>query len=347
MHILANQPERLLRRMCNVAIDLPQRQRPTLRKRRPKAERRRINISRLLFKLSPVNRPSIQPWRRSRLQSALAQTKPLQTLTQQNTGRLPTAPCRVLLLPTMDQAIQKGSSSNNRRASKDNPPIPQFNPAYDLRCPTLSGLDCAKVGVRAISRFMVRRILQNQIHNLSLLDKQIPLPLKHLPHSHPIQCLIALRPRRPHRRPTRSIQQPKLNPAGIRDLAHHATQRIHLPHQMPLGDSTNRRITTHLRNQIQIQRKDSRPQTHARRGHRRLAPGMPCTHHNHIVLFRKAHSSILNRHPKPCLGTYPSRSIRHRQSLNRQPYYRFLPKVDLSRRCKISHQFPPNLPRGA
>src|SRR3984957_18513218 len=177
MHILTNQPERLLRRMCNVAIDLPQRQRPTLRKRRPKAERRRIDIPWLLFKLGPVNRPSIQPRRSPRLQSALAQTKPLQTLTQQNTGRLTTAPCRVLLLPTMDQAIQKGSSSNNRRASKDNSPIPQFNPAYDPGCRTLSGLDCAKVGVSAISRFMVPGILQNQIHILSLLDKQIPLPL--------------------------------------------------------------------------------------------------------------------------------------------------------------------------
>jgi hypothetical protein len=137
-------------------------------------------------------------------------------------------------------------------------------------------------------------LVADQIHYLSLLDKQIPLPLQNLSHLYPIQSLVALSSGRPNSRPPARIQQPKLNPASIRDLAHHPAKSIHLTHQMPLRNPANRRITTHLRNQIQIQRKDRRPQSHPRRGHSRLTPSMPGPNHHHIVLFRKTHSSILN-----------------------------------------------------
>jgi len=241
MHILTNQPQRLRRCMRDMAVDLPQRQRSALRKRRPKAERRRIDISRLLFKLSPINRPSIQPRRSPRLQPALPQTQPLQALAQQNTGWLTTPPRRILLLPTMNQPIQKRPSSNNRRPGIDHPPIPQLQPTHNLAIQRIprNSFECLNSGcpISGLSDMgFLCRILHNQIHNFSLLNKQILLPLKHFTHLNPIERLIALRPRRPNGRPPTRIQQPKLNPTSIRNLTHHATQRIHLTHKMSLGD---------------------------------------------------------------------------------------------------------------
>jgi hypothetical protein len=59
---------------------------------------------------------------------------------------------------------------------------------------------------------------------------------------------------------------------------------------MPLRNSTNRRIATHLRNQIQIQRKDRRAQTHPRGRHRRLATSVTRANDDYVKLFGEGHS---------------------------------------------------------
>src|SRR6202789_1929874 len=135
--------------------------------------------------------------------------------------------------------------------------------------------------------------VDDEVHHLSLLDKKICLPLQHLAHLHAIKRLIALRPRRPHRRSARGIQQAKLNASSVRNLAHYTAGRIDFAHQVPFRNPANCRVAAHLRNQIECQRKDCRAQTHPRSSHRRLATGMPRAHHNDVELFRKAHSSIL------------------------------------------------------
>ena len=125
---------------------------------------------------------------------------------------------------------------------------------------------------------------------------QISLRLQHLSHFDSVLALIALRPRRPNRRTARCIQQAKLDPHRIRNLAHNATQRVHFPHQVALGDAANRGVARHLRDQIQIETEQRGPQPHPRRRHRRLAPRVPRTHNYNVVTFRKPHNtSILER----------------------------------------------------
>ena len=155
-------------------------------------------------------------------------------------------------------------------------------------------------------------ILQPDVHHLCLLQKKIRLPLQLLPHPHAVERLVALRPRTPDRRPPARIQQPKLNPRLIRHHPHHPAQRVDLPHQVPLRNPANRRIARHLRNQIQVQRKQCRAQSHPRRRHRRLATGVPRTHNDDIVLFRNAHSSIL------CVGTFTRNSRQSTQQHERR-----------------------------
>jgi hypothetical protein len=62
---------------------------------------------------------------------------------------------------------------------------------------------------------------------------------------------------------------------------------------MALGDAADGRIATHLRDQVEVQRKDRRAQPHARRRYRRLTARVARAHDDDIVLFRKAHASIL------------------------------------------------------
>jgi pimeloyl-ACP methyl ester carboxylesterase len=85
---------------------------------------------------------------------------------------------------------------------------------------------------------------------------------------------------------------------------------------MPLGDPANRRIAAHLRNQIKIQGKDRRAQTHPRRRHRRLATSVSRTHYNDVELFRKAHPSILG---VPACFLHQSRLYKTRLTNNNQP----------------------------
>jgi hypothetical protein len=61
-----------------------------------------------------------------------------------------------------------------------------------------------------------------------------------------------------------------------------------------LGDASNGGIARHLRNQVQIETEQCRPQAHSGSGHRRFAPRVPSTHDYNVVLFRKRHNpSIL------------------------------------------------------
>jgi hypothetical protein len=144
-------------------------------------------------------------------------------------------------------------------------------------------------GVPGVAWVASLSLLDNQPHHLSLTDVQPRLAFEHFAHLHTVELLVALRPRTPHRRPARSVQQPELNPHGVGHFAHHAAQRVHLADQMAFGHAADSRIATHLRNQVHVHGDERRLQAHARGRHRRLAPGVARANHHHIVLFRKGH----------------------------------------------------------
>ena len=193
----------------------------------------------------------------------------------------------------MDQPIQKRPRRHHHRPRLHHPPIPQPHPAC-TRCSfachsaseaeesvfTLASNPAPRTSTSSTTRSTTSACLINSPFCPSSTSR---IFTRYSALSH---CALG----RPHRRPPARIQQPELDPARIRHLAHHAAQRVHLAHQVSLGDPANRRVAAHLRNQIQVQRKQSRPQPHARRRHRRLAPRVPGPHHHHIELFRKRHS---------------------------------------------------------
>ena len=118
---------------------------------------------------------------------------------------------------------------------------------------------------------------------------QSRLRLKHFAHLYAIELLVALRPRTPHGRAARGIEQAELDAYGIGHLAHDAAKSVHLAHQVALGHAADGRVAAHLRNQVHVHGDECGLEPHARRGHGRLAAGMTRAHHNHIVLFGKGH----------------------------------------------------------
>ena len=146
--------------------------------------------------------------------------------------------------------------------------------------------------------------LYDQIRHFRLLDLQIRLRLQHLAHLQAIGLLVALRPRRPHGRAARSIQQAKLDSHRVGDLAHDAAECVHFAHQVSLGDAANGRIARHLCDQVDVERVQSGLQAHARGGHGGLAPGMAGSDHNYVELFGELHANRVDANPRKFLELF-------------------------------------------
>ncbi len=126
-----------------------------------------------------------------------------------------------MLFSAVNQAVEKSAGGNDNGARQYGAAIPQ---AY---------------APRRSRRTLFSWLLKQQIHHFRLLDVQVCLRLEHLAHLHPVLALVALRSRRPHRRPAGGIQQAELDADRVGDLAHNPTQRIHFAHQVPFGDASN------------------------------------------------------------------------------------------------------------
>jgi hypothetical protein len=62
---------------------------------------------------------------------------------------------------------------------------------------------------------------------------------------------------------------------------------------MALGDSADGGVAAHLGDQVEVQGKDRRAQSHARSGDCGFATGVSSPYDHDIILFREAHISIL------------------------------------------------------
>jgi hypothetical protein len=105
---------------------------------------------------------------------------------------------------------------------------------------------------------------------------------KRPPHFGPISHAVGLCPRGLNGRSARAIQQTKLNAGAIDDASHNAAERIDLSNEMPFRDSTNRGVTRHLTDEIEIQCDQSGLSAETSRGRRGLATSMAGANHDYI-----------------------------------------------------------------
>jgi hypothetical protein len=87
-----------------------------------KAERGGIRIARLPLKARPVDGAPVEPRRRPGLEPASAQPQLLERFAQQNGRRLSRTPRRILLLPAVNQPVEKSPGSDDDRVAETRRP---------------------------------------------------------------------------------------------------------------------------------------------------------------------------------------------------------------------------------
>ena len=130
-----------------------------------------------------------------------------------------------------------------------------------------------------------RRRFDDQFRYFSLLDLEIGLGFQDLAHLQAIGLLVTLSARRPNRRASGGIQETELDANCVGNFGHDAAEGIDFTDKMPLGDAADRRVTRHLRDEIDVERVERGFQSHAGRSHGGFAAGMTRADNDYFVVF--------------------------------------------------------------
>ncbi len=177
----------------------------------------------------------------------------------------------------MDEAVQEGSRGDDDGTGGDVAAIAEGNAAggaWSFKF-QVSSFECRYLGF----------VFQDQPGDFGLLDLQIRLRFQHLPHLEAVSLLVALRSRRPDGWTSGRIEQSELNPYRVRDFSHDAAESIDFANEMSLGNSANRWIAGHLRDQIDVQRVEGSLQAHPRARQRRLATGVAGSDYDDVEML--------------------------------------------------------------
>ena len=222
-------------------------------------ERRRLRIAVLRLETRPIDGAAVQTRRSAGLQALPVQTERPQLIAQQIRGSLAASAAAIFLLADMRQAVEERAGGDDHRVASTVRPSRSRTPV------TAASLEIASW---ATSAWRIRRF--------GSFSRSIA-------HAQPVLLLVALRPRRPHRRAAAGVQQSKLNPDRVRHFAHHAAQRVDFAHQMPFGDAADGWIARHLRDQVQVHGDHRGLQAQPGARARRLAAGMSGSHNHHLI----------------------------------------------------------------
>ena len=98
-----------------------------------------------------------------------------------------------------------------------------------------------------------------------------------------IPFAVVLTPWRPDSRPLRSVQHPKLDPRGIRNLPHLTAKGVDLPDKVPLGRSPNGGVARHSANSLFLHRHHQHRTSHSCRSHRGLDACVSAANYNRVI----------------------------------------------------------------
>jgi hypothetical protein len=129
--------------------------------------------------------------------------------------------------------------------------------------------------------------LEHEPGDLALEEVEARAPEDLGQHRVVVPVLVLLGTRPSNRRAAAAVQQPELDPAGVREAPHHATQRVDLPDDVPLAEASDRGVARHPRHRLAAERDEGRSTSHARRGERGLAAGVSRTHHHDVVTLAR------------------------------------------------------------
>lgn len=225
------------------------------------AEGRRGVIPRLWMKLIPGDRGGFEARRGSGFKPMNFEPQLRQRLAQFVRCRFSPTAARAFFRADMDEAPEKGTGGQDNAAARE---------MMSLDGPHRANAVAAHV----------------QPDRLALKEAQVGLACASGAHEILIDLLVALRARRPDRRPFALIQHSELNAREIRGHSHRASERIDLAHQVTLADSADRGVAAHLSDGRSIHGEQKRAALHPRGGKGGFDAGVPCADHDHIKIFR-------------------------------------------------------------
>ena len=123
--------------------------------------------------------------------------------------------------------------------------------------------------------------------NHGLPQSQIFLIFNSLPHFFGIKLFICLRPKSPNSRSLTSIEHFHLDIALVNILGHLSAQSIYFTNDNAFCRSSNRGITGHESQHLNIDGCQKNLTTHSTSSQRCLNPSMPCSNHDNIITFSK------------------------------------------------------------
>ena len=126
-------------------------------------------------------------------------------------------------------------------------------------------------------------ILYKQFVNGVLPDAKVGDIVKYLAPSPNKLLAVALSAGAPHGGTLRAIEHAELNGRAVGDDSRVSTECVNLTHYLPLGNTTDGGVATHLPNLVHVHRDETSLRTHIGRCCCRLASRVSGTNHNDVV----------------------------------------------------------------
>ncbi len=216
-------------------------------------------VAGLRLETRPIDGAAVEPRRRSGLETAQAESKPLQGLGKAKRRRLAYPARRDLLLADMNEAAEEGAGG------QDDPP----------------GRDCPAVAGHHTDR--AAGAIEDEILRPAFGDVEIGLRRQEVLHRLAIELAVRLGPRSPYRRTLAAVQNPELDARAVGHPPHDTIEGVDLADQVPFREPADSGIAGHLADGGAPMGQKQGPGAQPCRGGRGLAAGMPAADHDHIV----------------------------------------------------------------
>jgi hypothetical protein len=210
------------------------------------------------LKSGEVDRPPIDPWRRSGLEPIDLKSELFQLYCEVRGRRFAGAATRNLRVGAYKNATsQERSGCYDDRLCLETPPLESLHATH-----------CA--------------VIEEQMGDRSLQGAKRGMLLEELAHRAPIQPSIALGARRPNRRTLAAVQHPELQSRQVRRARHDSAQCVDFAYDSAFRNAADCWIARHVTNRVERACHEANACPTSRRRYRCLGACVTSADHNYV-----------------------------------------------------------------
>ena len=224
--------------------------------------RHRIEVARLLLAAREVDGAPVDARRRAGFQAALRQLQLAQAMRERDGGGIAGASGRIMGEPHVHEAVQESARGEHDGA-------------------------CVKAQAELGDGAGDPVAFQDEVVDALLEQPEIGLVLQTATDGLPVQHAIGLGASGPDGRPLARVQDAELDAGFVGSGGHRAAQCVDLLDEVPLADSSDRRVARHLAERLDAVGEQQRTATHARRSERGFGAGVAATDDDDVELLGK------------------------------------------------------------